>query len=542
MHTTRSPRFLPGSAVLPPGIWISAAWMTALLMTPWNQLGSHHYLQLGYHHTILSLIGPIWWRALLWTLPLLPVTALLQTLLFRRSKAVARPWLKGLLLTIVLSGVLASTAVWLEQHLGKKDPGPNVILIVIDTLRQDFTSLHPAGLGHTPEIQRQLQPDAVYYPRAYSTAPWTLPSIASILTARYPSSLGVSDLLSRLSDSHLTLAEILKEEGYTTHGIVSHLLLTPKYGLHQGFDILDDSIVTDRSFGDTTISSPRVTDKGIAFIRGHQRDKFFLMLHYFDPHFVYLEHEQACPYQGPFTSRDINTLRNLIRQNNYQAEDLHYLTCSYGSEVAFTDAHLGRFLSELKSLGLYDNTIIVLVSDHGEEFAERRQLGHSTTLYSELTHIPLLIKPTIAPAARLRPQPLASTLDILPTVLTMLDIKTPDNLQGQSLTQPVPPDRVVFAEVNHRNFGRLISQNAAISGHWKLIHNLVEKTYELYDLVTDAAEQNNQFEQRPPAYAGLKMNLVRWEEQQRQAAHGPVNRKKILSPEEERKLKSLGYL
>ena len=412
----------------------------------------------------------------------------------------------------------------------------------MDTLRADHTSMGSRGEDLTPQLRTRLLPDAVYFPRAYSTAPWTLPSVSSLLTSRYPSSLQVSTLVSRLQDSHLTMAEIFREQGYATCGIVSHLLLDSGYGFQQGYDRFNNRNISDEFSNHASISSPGVTRDALEFVRNNREQKFFLMMHLFDPHYIYLDHDGSCPYEGNFTTRDINKMREWIRSGAYRDEDIEYLKCCYRSEVRFTDDHLGGFLAELKQMGLYDDTVIVFTSDHGEEFLERGRVGHSTTLYSELVHIPLMIKPPKALPLRLSGEETISNLDVLPTVLGLLGIKAPAELEGADLVASASPARAVFAEVRHRDFGRLIDMTTVISGQWKMIHDLVDDRFELYDLKGDPGERVNRYDLRPSGYASLKMALMRWEERFRKAPQKAVKQRKVLSEEEEKRLKSLGYL
>jgi arylsulfatase A-like enzyme len=530
-----------GPLALSLGLWLLSAWILTLILTPWKTLAAQGYLSLSFFHTLLSILSPVFAKALVWTLGILVLAVFL---LNRRAQD--RPALEksALLWTFLLPGILlaASVALVVIPRLPRGTDRPNVILIIVDTLRSDYTALSPADPKHTPNMHKALLPDSACFTNAYSTAPWTLPSIASILTSQYPSTLQVSNLVSVLQNKELTLAEILREYGFTTHGIVSHLLLTDRYGLHQGFEGFNTDNISDQYFNHADVSSPGITDDAIAFIRAKGTQPFFLMMHYFDPHYIYLPHDQACPYQGPFTSWDINTLRGLIRSGRFTPQDLAYLTCSYASEIRLTDHHLGRFIEELKRLKLYDSSTIVFVADHGEEFAERGQLGHSTTLYNELIHVPLMIKPPHSKKLASSDQPTVSSLDILPTVLDLADIAIPKGLQGRSLSSPLPQDRAVFSEVNHQDFGRPINMTSVVMGPWKLIHDLENKRYELFDLQSDPQEKNDLMSRLPPPYAGLRIRLRDWEKTFRQnpgQTHAP---RKVMTPEEERQLKSLGYL
>ncbi len=528
-------------AVFLGNVWLTSTLILTLILAPWKTILANGYPALGYWHTFFSMLSAQFSKALLFSLPVALIALLIS--FFKSGSRPPRPKRSGAA-SIVFFIVLFSigSMVFLSVNRVKNKPGFNIILIIVDALRPDFTSLVPGGPDNTPKLREMLLPDSVYFPLAFANAPWTLPSVSSLLTSRYPSFLQVENLMSRLDEAQLTLAEVLREEGYVTGAIVSHTLLTEIHGIHQGFSYFNDRNISDDFHNQAAISSPGVTDDAIDFIRKNHENKFFLMLHYFDPHFMYLDHDDSCPYQGPFNSWDFNQMLIAIHEGDYSPHDLDYLRCCYSSEIRFTDRHLGRLLTELKKNGLYDESLIVFTADHGEEFAEKGGFGHSTSLYNEQIRIPFMIKPPGSISSRLYPDQMVSNLDLKPTVLDLLAVKAPEGMQGKSLARENQAARYIFSEVNHENFAYKIDQAAVMSAGWKLIRDNEKQSYELFDLVNDPFELNDRYAASPPILASLKANLLRWENLIAREKRKPAKTRKPMSEAEKRKLKSLGYL
>ncbi|MFC2168187.1 sulfatase [Acidobacteriota bacterium] len=420
---------------------------------------------------------------------------------------------------------------------------PNVLILIVDTLRSDYTAIGNNTTPNTPYLKADLMPDSLCYSNAFSNSPWTLPSVSSLLTSQYPSRLNINNLVSRLDEKHLTLTEILRERGYFTYGAVSHLLLQQKYGLHQGFNIYNEKNISAEYYNHNSISSPGITDNAIQFIRKNRKRKFFMLLHYFDPHYSYINHNPSSSYSGEFTSRDISYLRALIRENKYAVQDIDYLKDSYSSEIVFTDFHIGKVIDELKSKNIYDKTLIVFTSDHGEEFVEKGWLGHSTTLYNEQIKIPLLIKrpSTVLKFEAPTQSQFVSNIDIAPSVLRLLGISPSPQFQGEDIFSDNSENRFVFSEVVQREYGELKDKTCVISNGWKLIYDFVTKQYELYNLEKDRDENKNILGSNGDVERTLKMRLGKWSNENRIKPQ-PAKLRKPLTDQEKKKLKSLGYI
>ncbi|MHC4158706.1 MAG: sulfatase [Planctomycetota bacterium] len=427
---------------------------------------------------------------------------------------------------------------------------PNVILIVIDTMRADHTGCYGYQRNVTPNIDR-LARDGILFKKAIVAAPWTLPSVASILTSQYPCVLGVYDKLTVIDSRFPLFSEIFKQHNYTTHGIVSHTLMSARFGLGRGFDHYDE----ESTFCDEGISSPTVTSKAISFLQQSHKQPFFLLLHYFDPHYNYTLHKQYNyfpSYNGNLKSghpmMELWRIRHQLSEN-----DIKFLLSLYDSEIAFTDEYIGKLLNELKKLGLYDNSIIIVTSDHGEEFMERGWIGHTRTLHQELLWVPLIIR-LPAGGAQVVKQPIG-LIDIMPTILKYFGWKIPDGLEGQTLNLcqcASIASRPIFSETFNPQLLRILQQEpvrpiayrSIILDNWKYIYDQQSGSEQIYDLSEDPYEKNNLSEQQTEQHNGLKALLSNWikyvKTKEKQGSSHDAS--ELFTPEQRKHLESLGYL
>lgn len=422
---------------------------------------------------------------------------------------------------------------------------PNVLLIVVDTLRAD----HLGAYGHerptSPHLDA-LAASGVRYPQALSTAPWTTPSIAALMTSRYPSSVGIESEKARLADEALLLAEVLQEAGYLTGAAVSHSFCASQWGFGQGFDGFDESNV----LGHAAVTTDGVTARGKSFLdeAAEQERPWMLWLHYFDPHCAYVEDERhpmggRGAYDGKVQSGEL--YRKVLRQwRRYDESDWHEMRRLYDSEIARTDAGIGELLAHLDKLGLADNTLVVLTADHGEEFHDHGGVGHAKTLYSEVLHVPLILRYPRADARFAAAQPAApqgwvSLVDVAPTVLEVCDLEQPTAFVGLSLLRARTPDapHYVFGET-HRAGGL----RTVLAHDFKLIRWLETPRTQLFDLAADPGETQDL--SRDPAHKqrlaelneALDAHLVRVASNALQSV--PIK----LGPEQEQRLSDMGYV
>ena len=438
---------------------------------------------------------------------------------------------------------------------GPPPPPPDVVVIVVDTLRADALGVYGAEGGNSPHVDR-LAGDGVLYDRAYSQAPWTTPSVGSLLTSRYPTELGIVDGPDRLPLAHDTLAELLSEVGYATAAVVSHHFVSKRWNFDQGFDHFDQSNVRWHA----AVTSADVTDDALArwdAMTAAGAGPFFLFVHYFDPHFDYVEHEgfpRTDPaYAGPVRSgMEFNDLVELAPEMT--AADVTHLRRLYASEVAFTDHHVGRLLAGLEARGRYRPSLVVFTADHGEEFLERGRLGHGESLHDEMIRVPLVIKrPGGREAGTVVAEPVG-LVDVLPTVMQLLGLEVPEDVSGRTLLSPAPdPDappsvaspslasprpRPVFSEASWPGL------RSVVDGPFKLIHRDGEPVG-LYHLPQDPDESRNML-----AFQGRYGVVEDYESAHRkllaftryvEARAGGASEVEV-DPELRRQLEALGYL
>jgi arylsulfatase A-like enzyme len=349
-------------------------------------------------------------------------------------------------------------------------PRPNVLLISIDTLRADHLGAYGDSRGLTPNMDR-LAAEAVVFERAVTSAPWTLPAMASLMTGLYPHHHGAGQIVngrdplgrSALATGTPTLASLLKAHGYRTHAIVTNPYLALAYGFGDGFETYENLSIESEAwlaFERTTavrlLTAIRpqllVGDRGATVSARatqwlqeyHGNRPFLLWLHYIDPHPPYsrpgvtrhksfrgdtlLGSTGDVPF--PLISPDIARLRS--GEIRLDARDKQLVHDLYRDEVASVDSAVGVVLDRLTGLGLAQNTLVILVADHGEEFWEHGGVEHGRTVYEEVIRIPLVMRWP----ARLRAERVAhlvGIIDVMPTIAALLDLPDAPQLDGRRL-------------------------------------------------------------------------------------------------------------
>jgi tetratricopeptide (TPR) repeat protein len=327
---------------------------------------------------------------------------------YRRMK---RPGFFLLVLLLIL-GVACGHICAKDGHI-MKGPDFNLLLITIDTLRADHLGCYGYKEIETPTIDR-LASEGVLFSKAFTPVPITLPSHVSIMTGVYPIQHGVRNNGNYiLRQDALTLAEVMKANGYQTAACVGAFVLDSLFGLDQGFDFYDDSLPR-KGRGATLLDNERkaeaVTKAGLDWLKKNRNAPFFLWLHYFDPHAIYLP-------PNPF--------------------DKEYKGRLYDGEIAYTDKCIGELIQGLKDMGLMERIVIILTSDHGEGLGEHGEPTHAIFIYDSTLHVPLIIRTpkNILPSRKV--DAMISILDIFPTVLDLLSLPIKDrsvpHITGKSL-------------------------------------------------------------------------------------------------------------
>ena len=413
---------------------------------------------------------------------------------------------------LIIIGIIVIRVILLNSNRTSKPD--TIILISIDTIRADHLSCYGYQHKTTPVIDAFAQ-NAILFSNCFANVPLTLPSHASILSGVIPPTHGVHDNNGmKLSDSVLILPEILKENGYATYGVISAMVLNKKFGLAQGFDVYDDTFeseseseLIEQRFGAETAAH------AVKWLEENQKKKKFMFIHFFDPHKRYLP---PAPYDKQFKN-------------------------PYDGEIAFTDYCIGRIIDKLKSLGLYDDSLIIITGDHGEMLGEHGESTHSYYIYQNALRVPLIIKP----AHHLKSFKVTdntSLIDIMPTVLSQSGIQIPSHVQGLDLSD-------YFVRKNHHIQNRYIFNESltatkyngnsllgVINDQW---HYIQTTRPELYNRVEDPQELNNLIGQKPQIGRILQDKLRQIIETFAQ----PENEsRETLSAQELRILESLGYV
>lgn len=434
---------------------------------------------------------------------------------------------------------------------GREAEAPaNVVLVVVDTLRRDHLSLHGHHRPTSPELDR-FAASAAVFERAYATAPWTRPSVASIFTGLYPSGHRAMALNNLLSPEVETLAEGFTRAGYATVGIVSHVIVSERFGFSQGFALWDE----EEARGHDHLSTPGVTERALAALDAlvDEGRPFFLFVHYFDPHYAYRAHPEIGfePSRGGelHGGEDIEDLR--ARRATFGPEELEYLRARYDEEIRFTDAGFGRLLARLEAAGVVDRTVVAVTADHGEEFMERGWIGHTRTLYEELVAVPLVVRGRAgAPGHGQRVGRPVSLVSLAPTLLELAGLDASDRrFEGPSLAPFVqggdpPPTGNVFAEVDFRGpVAKQARKKAVIGPRFKLIRDDRRGRVELYDLENDPGERTNLARRAPsPAGDSLQRELYRFTTRELPELSSSSGAEVPIDPALREHLRQLGYV
>jgi len=419
---------------------------------------------------------------------------------------------------------------------------PSVILITIDTLRADHVGCYGAQSVKTPTLDA-LAHDGVVFERALSQVPLTWPSHAVILTGTYPFQNGVQDFTGQpLAQQFRTVSQAFHQAGYATGAVVSAFVLDRSWGLARGFDFYDDAFsaetfekkdagLVDRRAGESVAHA-------IAWLKKTPRRPFFLWLHLYDPH---------SPYDPP---------------EPYRSE---YRSHLYDGEIAYADHELGNLMAWLKQNHLYDSSLIVALSDHGESLGEHGEDEHGFFVYNATVHVPLIVKPPTGSgiAAGRHGEPVETTA-VAPTLLRLAGVKdSVDSIYAQFQSHALSGMRLGTKSGTNQEGSPAANQTTNDPAYhdpaysetfypfssfgWSPLHALESERFhfieapkpELYDLESDPGETRNIAAQQPATVAVLR------EKMQTLLAHNPFTRQDTgagnLSPDAQEKLRALGY-
>jgi arylsulfatase A-like enzyme/Tfp pilus assembly protein PilF len=411
--------------------------------------------------------------------------------------------------------LLVAVVLWSCSRLTAR-PIRNVILISIDTCRADYLSCYGYPRKTTPNIDA-IADTAALFENVISPVPVTLPSHCSMMTGTIPPYHAVHDNDNYYLDgSNITLAEVFKQNGFATAAFVSAFVLDSQFALDQGFDTYYDNF--DMQLAGLQANEHRAdktTRLALDWLDNHSQDKFFLFVHYYDPHSDYEPPE-------PFASKFSDNL--------------------YAGEIAYTDHNIASLIEKLKSLGIFDSSLIIITSDHGEMLGEHGEDEHAYFIYQSALKVPLIFRLPGQRKPRRIKDPVG-LVDIVPTVCSLLGIEPPEPLHGRDLSVYLrgdtisPPKRFIYAESLYPTKYGGNSLLAVVGDRYKYIQTTRP---ELYDIQLDPAESENLILLRPDLARILREQLKQTlEESVRKLESGPG-----AVPDEEtiRRLQSLGYV
>ena len=358
----------------------------------------------------------------------------------------------------------------------------NVLLITVDALVAGHLGCYGYERDTSPELDRFAK-TAVLFERSFAHAPSTRYSFPAIMTSRYPASVqwGEGSWPPPVVPENLTWAEVMKGHGLHTAAILNYRFFKPEWGLNQGFDFYDNSrsrLHSGRSDPATHgVSSDQMADATIEFLDKNGHRRFFLWVHFYDPHWYYETH----PGFSIFGDSRVDL---------------------YDGEIRFTDHHIGRVISHLEETGLSKNTVVIITGDHGEGFGEHGVMLHGYHLYNPQTHVPILFRVPELPPRRVEREPVGH-VDLLPTVVNLLRGEPSPSFQGASVLDLMMGEaaypRHIFQEVWFADKGPFARIVGLVTARWKLLYNEQPSgTFELYDLDEDFEETSDLWGQSDP--------------------------------------------
>lgn len=434
---------------------------------------------------------------------------------------------------------------------------PDLIVIVADTLRADRLGMQRNGVALTPFLD-ELATRGARFTDARAASSWTVPSVASLFTSRFPSQHHVVAFDSRLADDEVTLAEVLHAGGFTQMGFTANIRLDAPHGFAQGFDAwaprgeapkprIESVVHGALSYIDTFWYWRPTLWRRLRRIAPPRH----LYLHFMEPHGPFEPPEEfarriAGPPPAGVSVASANERMWTVPFTALSEAEVRYLAALYDAEVAALDHGLRELFDELGSRGLLDRAVVVITADHGEEFGEHRGMGHGATLFDEVLRVPLLLVGPGVPAGIVVREPV-SLVDVAPTLLELLGLSPEPRFEGRSLVPwlggPGGTSHDVLAELlptttNQKELQR--HRAGLVRGPWKLLAGAIPIQGAMYDVGEDPGEEHP-FPTSHPQAVALSAALAAQEldlatRANATAAHAPVD------DETRRKLRALGYV
>ncbi len=444
---------------------------------------------------------------------------------------------------------------------GSEGP-PNIVLITLESLRPDHVGAYGCERPTTPNLDR-FTSESIRFTDAHSVTSWTLPAHASILTGLYPPEHRVLEPTDRLGKGFRTVAEILRggvpaaPKGYETAAFVSGPFLRRTHGLDRGFESYDDSAASPgelESHGDVTNGA--MERKIVSFLESSHERPFFLFAYFWDIHYDYIP---PPPYDTMFVGKDAEPFditryefNDRIR-NGMSESRLKYVISQYDGEIRCTDDLLGRLFDEMRKRNLWENTVIIITADHGEEFFDHGDKGHKKNLFVESVHVPLWIKMAHGQGGGTVDNTLVSLVDIAPTIVEGILGSEGTAWEGESIL-PARQDRAcreiyfdlalpLVAMVDGRIVARRVDR-------WRAVRNKDFKYIELpngegerlFSVADDRSESEDLAGRLSAVRDTLAEHLAAWLDRTKSAGAANARERAKLTDEERKRLEALGYI
>ena len=450
---------------------------------------------------------------------------------------------KRLAIAIALVAIAAVAAIAVFLVNRPRSSLPNVILISVDTLRRDHLGCYGYARATSPNVDAFAR-DAMVFDNAYSHSPTTRPSVATMFTSYYPHECQVFGNSDNLPAILNTAAGYLKAGGYRTLAVSSTFIIGVNSGFERDFDVFNNDLqelelvrrIPERI-------AEKTTDAAIDLLKANGKTKFFLWMHYQDPHGPYTP---PAPYDTLFLDRTLprkplpfnSSVSGWGGIPDYQRidneNDYNFYVARYDGEIRYFDEHFGRLIQALKDMGLYNRSLIIFTADHGEGMGEHDYyFAHGENVYNSLLRIPLIVR--YGNAKKGLREDYVGLVDVLPTILEAAAIKPAGALHGYDLLSRDLPAMEIYSE--------MATKYSLIEAGIKLIADADQEKLFLFDLRNDPREERDVI--RDPAYAAYVEPMLAELDSCRTVSlfeqtvePSPAKR----TAEEKAKLKSLGYI
>ena len=445
------------------------------------------------------------------------------------------PALRGLVIIAVVIGGVACGSPEAEQG------PPNILLISIDALRADHLGSYGYDRSTSPALD-ELASDGIRFSRAFVNTHGTPPSHTSLLSSLYQEThrVGIDSDAAEggggysIPDEVILVQELFQQAGWLTAAVTGGGYMSAEFGFARGFEIFHDQA------GGVVPATQKIID--ILTDRDNDMRPVFAFFHTYQIHSPYDPPKKYRDFFGEYEGNVEASSEALLEIQKSAGKvltraDFEFLESLYDGEIRHTDTVIGKMLSTLEVEGLLDNTVVIVTSDHGEEFGEHGGLLHGGKLFEELLRVPLIISGVDIPEGVVEPM-LASLIDIPPTMLSLAGLPVPPHMEGRDLFDPRPPipwqQQRIYAQYGDRLY-------CVRAPRWKLIHRPANGIVKLFDLHRDPGERSNVRDQYPEVAETLLGELRVWRDARPRLDLSPRPSDE-LSPEKIEELRALGYV